>query len=238
MTALKVIERNGKRVITTIQVANFFETETKIISYNFNYNKDRYQEGVHYIVLKGEERKEFLFNNMEIHDGLKHAKNIYLWTEKGVFLHAKSLGTDKAWEAYSALVDDYFNKVDQLQRMNIPTTIPTTVEDILELAVINMKDIRNELRKVQEENRMLKLVVDNEIILTKHQRSEIQLAVKRRQGELNREGYTTAHFQGIFSTLKEHFGVPSYHDIARSDFETALKIIAGWYPKKNEPQAQ
>lgn len=33
---------------------------------------------------------------------------MYLWTEKGALLHAKSLNTDKAWEVYDYLVDFYF----------------------------------------------------------------------------------------------------------------------------------
>jgi hypothetical protein len=112
MKQLKPTERNGMRVLSTAQVAEYFGTDTKVISYNFNYNKERYIEGVHYICLAGEDRKEFLFNNMEIHDSSKHAKFIYLWTQKGVLLHAKSLGTNKAWEAYTNLLDDYFKKVE------------------------------------------------------------------------------------------------------------------------------
>ena len=38
----------------------------------------------------------------------KYAKSLYLWTEKGALLHAKSLNTDKAWEVYDYLVDFYF----------------------------------------------------------------------------------------------------------------------------------
>lgn len=38
----------------------------------------------------------------------KYAKSLYLWTEKGALLHAKSLNTDKAWEIYDYLVDFYF----------------------------------------------------------------------------------------------------------------------------------
>ena len=36
------------------------------------------------------------------------ANILYLWTEKGALLHAKSLNTDKAWEVYDYLVDFYF----------------------------------------------------------------------------------------------------------------------------------
>lgn len=116
MNHLKPIEKNGMRVLSTAQVAEYFGTDTKIISYNFNYNKERYQEGTHYIVLSGDARKEFLFNNVEIHDSSKHAKFIYLWTQKGVLLHAKSLGTNKAWEAYTKLLDDYFKKVEETKQ--------------------------------------------------------------------------------------------------------------------------
>jgi hypothetical protein len=119
---LKVIERNNARVLTTAQLADMFVTETKFISYNFNYNKERFEEGKHYFVLSGDERKEFLFNNHEIQDSSKHAKFIYLWTEKGAFLHAKSLNTDKAWNAYSQLVDDYFKKVDEAKQVQQPQT--------------------------------------------------------------------------------------------------------------------
>ena len=35
---------------------------------------------------------------------------LYLWTQKGAFLHAKSLNTDTAWKVYDRLVDDYFDK--------------------------------------------------------------------------------------------------------------------------------
>ena len=36
------------------------------------------------------------------------AAHLYLWTEKGALLHAKSLNTDKAWQVYDYLVDFYF----------------------------------------------------------------------------------------------------------------------------------
>lgn len=113
---LKVIEQDGKRVLTSAQLSELFGTEAKVISYNFNYNKERYEEGKHYICLAGDDRKEFLFNHLEIQDGSKHAKYIYLWTDKGVFLHAKSLNTDKAWDTYTKLIDDYFKKVEEAKQ--------------------------------------------------------------------------------------------------------------------------
>lgn len=233
MTNLKVIEQNDKRVLTSAQLAEVFGTDLNRIKQNFNRNKKYYEEGKHYFSLKGVPLKEFK-TEYEIDTQSKHAPIIYLWTQKGVFLHAKSLGTDQAWNAYSELVDDYFAKVEQLQRMNVPTTTPQTMEDLMIMAAENMKDLRNQISEVKKQNEHLQLVVDNEIVLTKQQRGTIRNAVMTRQGVLNAEGYTQKHFQAIYRAINQHFGVAEYADINRTDFEKALKIINGWYPKKAE----
>jgi hypothetical protein len=46
--------------------------------------------GKHYYALEGKDKRTFLTNHPEFQDGLKNARTIYLWTEKGAFLHAKS----------------------------------------------------------------------------------------------------------------------------------------------------
>lgn len=35
-------------------------------------------------------------------------RHLYLWTERGALLHAKSINTDKAWDVYEQLLDVYF----------------------------------------------------------------------------------------------------------------------------------
>lgn len=236
MKSLKVIERNDQRVLTTAQLAEYYESDSKTISYNFNYNKERFTEGKHYFSLTGEDRKQFLLNNREIHDSSKHAKVIYLWTAKGAFMIAKTLGTNKAWESYEELVDDYFVKSEQIQDYGVPTTIPKTMEDLMIMAAENMKDLRREIQVVREENRKLKLVVDNELYLTETQKAEVQEAVKKRVGRLMKQGYE-AHFHSIYSALKVFFTVPKYDKIPRKDYDTAIDFIAGWYPKKDESHA-
>lgn len=116
MDKLIPIEREGVRVLLTSQLAEAYETTTDTITKNFNRNKERYQERKHFFVLEGETKLEFL-NYLEIQDGLnlgqfvpglKNAAKLYLWTEKGALLHAKSLNTDRAWEVYDHLVETYF----------------------------------------------------------------------------------------------------------------------------------
>ena len=105
-TNIQVIERQGVRVLTTAQLAESYGTESQIITNNFNRNKERYEEGKHYIRLTGAEKREFC-NLNQIDVGTK-AANFYLWTERGALLHAKSLNTDTAWEVYDQLVETYF----------------------------------------------------------------------------------------------------------------------------------
>lgn len=109
----------------TSKLAESYGTSNKIISYNFNNNKNRYIEGKHYFKLEGKEKKDFI-NHLEIQDGIKNAKTVYLWTERGAFLHAKSLNTDNAWEMYDSLVEYYFNSVEEK-----PKTLPMTYKEAL-----------------------------------------------------------------------------------------------------------
>ncbi|BFH14546.1 hypothetical protein J6TS7_44470 [Paenibacillus dendritiformis] len=108
MNKLQIIKHNSQRVLTTSKLAEAYGTDSRRISENFNRNKDRYVEGKHYFGLEGEEKREFL-DRTQIEDGSKNAAVLYLWTEKGAWMHAKSLNTDQAWEAYEMLVDDYYS---------------------------------------------------------------------------------------------------------------------------------
>lgn len=124
----QIVEVKGKRVLTTEQLAKCYGTAPKIIQYNFSYNKRRYTEGKHYISLQGAELKQFKAN-LEIQGNLKYARILYLWTEKGALLHAKSLNTDKAWEVYDYLVDFYFRAKEGKTAPTVKETKPSPVQE-------------------------------------------------------------------------------------------------------------
>lgn len=106
------VEVKGMKVLTTRQIAEAYGVSKDKIIYNFNYNKDRYVLGKHYIEVLGEKLRR-LKRTCEIQSSFKYAKTLYLWTEKGALLHAKSLNTDKAWEVYDYLVDFYFRAKEE-----------------------------------------------------------------------------------------------------------------------------
>ena len=104
----QIVELKGIRVLTSKQLADEYGTTTDRIKQNFSCNRDRFVEGKHYISITGDELK--LFKNQVGKNDLvaSRTSHLYLWTEKGALLHAKSLNTDKAWQVYDYLVDFYF----------------------------------------------------------------------------------------------------------------------------------
>ena len=108
------IEREGQRVLLTAQLAEGYGTEERAITDNFNNNKNRYGEGKHYFLLTGDDLREFKRKN-EIFGFAPNLNKLYLWTERGALLHAKSLNTDRAWEVYDRLVETYFRAVKVLK---------------------------------------------------------------------------------------------------------------------------
>ncbi|TCP61248.1 ORF6N domain-containing protein [Heliophilum fasciatum] len=60
MQQLQVIEKNGQRVLTTVQLAEAYGAELNRIRANFRRSKERYSEGKHYYALSGEEKRQFI----------------------------------------------------------------------------------------------------------------------------------------------------------------------------------
>lgn len=124
---LPVIEWKGQRVITTAQLADVYETETDNVKKNFQSNKTHFKEGEHFFLLKGADLKEFKNRVTDFPLVGKNANQLYLWTRRGASRHCKMLGTDKAWEQFDALEENYYNQTQ--------TVIPTG-EELMALAVI------------------------------------------------------------------------------------------------------
>ncbi len=124
MNALKIVEYQNQRVLLTSQLAESYGTTPRRISENFTENKKRYVEGKHFYSLEGELLKEFKreYGNSVVANTVN---KLYLWTERGAFLHAKSLNTDKAWEVYDSLVEHYF------QSKEVQPKLPTNYKEAL-----------------------------------------------------------------------------------------------------------
>ena len=165
MQDLKVIEIKGMRVLTTHQIADAYEVKEIQISQNFKNNRNRFVDGKHYISLSGDELKAFKNQFEKIEVVKNRTSHLYLWTEKGALLHAKSLNTDKAWEVYDYLVDFYFRaKEKQPEEEQKKEVVPVkcTTEQVKSSYVIpDMRNpmfiLKNLLILAEEENMKLEV---------------------------------------------------------------------------------
>lgn len=121
------VELKGIRVLTSKQLTECYESTPVRIKQNFNENRNRFVDGKHYISLTGDELKAFKKQVGNSYLVANRTSHLYLWTEKGALLHAKSLNTDKAWEVYDYLVDFYFRAKEERK---VPVTVETKPEPL------------------------------------------------------------------------------------------------------------
>ena len=225
MNELAVTEYKEIRVLTTQQIADAYGTDTQIVTNNFNRNKDRYVEGKHYICLTGDEKADFINKNQNDFSSFTRAKAIYLWTEKGAFLHAKSLNTDKAWEVYDHLVDTYFNRKKTL----------TTAEQIKLIAQGNMElgervdKVEDKLSNLENDTPLYGCEIDE---VQKHVRKKGVEVLGGKDSEAYRDGSVRSQvYSDIYNQLKREYGcVSSYKSIKRKYVDAVHVFIDRYEP--------
>ena len=218
MGNLAVTEYKNIRVLTTQQIAEEYETDAKVISNNYNRNKERYVEGKHFICLEGSELKEFKTNHQ--FDESSKVNKLYLWTEKGAFLHAKSLNTDKAWEVYDHLVDTYFNRKKPM----------STAEQIQILAQGNI-ELEHKIDSVDKDLQEFKremplLAIECQQITKAKNRKVVPLLGGKDSNAYKNSSIRGKVYRDLERQLIREFGVSSYKAIRRNQTDKALEIIS------------
>ncbi|KML36371.1 ORF6N domain-containing protein [Cytobacillus firmus] len=231
MIQLQPICQRGKRVLTTTQLAEAFGTESKIINRNFQRNADRYVQGKHYFALSGEELREFK-GSRQFDDSLKFTSILYLWTEKGAWLHAKSLNTEQAWDAYEKLVDEYYTikeDIVPLSKDQALVTVLRTTADLME----DTQTIKAEQHKIRKLVYEIDHKVEEHITLTSGEQRRVQKEIAQKVYELERNPeFRSKLFRELHREIKDRFGVASYKDIKRKELQLALSYIENWFPRK------
>lgn len=227
MNELQITELNGQRVLTTQQIADGYGTTNKVISNNFNNNRTRFEEGKHFILLTGEYLKEFLHSqNLGTQN---KTRKLYLWTEKGALLHAKSLGTDEAWDMYDILVDTYFKVQEEKQ-------LPQTPEQ--QIALLAQGNVNLNKKVEQIENSVLDLT--DRFGLPSNKAKVLQKKVASKVYMFTGGKYSNAHkklgakvFREFYKDLNNRFDVVKYSDIPLSRYDEATEYLDMWQPSFN-----
>lgn len=206
---LQIIEHFNHRVLTTAQLAEAFGTDSKIINRNFQRNQERYEENVHYFVLAGEELKSFKASRQN-DVSLKYVSVLYLWTEQGAWMHAKSLGSDSAWKAYRMLINNYYAVVEQLKQ---PPTLAISYEDFMQI------ESRVEVLEKQLQ----------EVTLHSGEQRRLRTAVTERVYQLaDKQTARQSLFRALYGAIKNRYHVGSYRDVRQYDLQDALHFVYNW----------
>lgn len=159
------VDYGDQFVLTSAQIAEYFGCSVNNIYENFRRCHDRFIEGVHYFKLTGDNLKAFrdYLKEFEVVNLIPlRTPHFYLWTEAGVFQHAKMLNTDKAWKIYGDLVTFYFRYRDVVEQpaqsddtkailLEILDTVNSTA-DTREI-LCELRDALKQTAEIQKRNR-------------------------------------------------------------------------------------
>lgn len=222
MNNLQITEYKNIRVLTTQQIAEAYGTDSRVISNNYNRNKERYVEGKHFICLEGDKLKNFKTNHQ--FDESSRINKLYLWTEKGAFLHAKSLNTDTAWEVYDRLVDNYFEK---------PKVVPMTTDQKIQLLAQGNVELTEKVNSIDKDLQEFKqdmplLALECQRITWAKNNKIVPLMGGKSSPAYRNRSLRTKVYKDLDKQLKREFGVDTYKAIKRNQCNLAVKIIEAY----------
>lgn len=225
MNGVKVIERYNQRLLTTEQLADFYEASSQQIKQNFSYNKDKFIEDKHFYRLEGAELKEFkdLVENSDLVD--KRAPQLILWTKQGASRHSKMLGTDKAWDMFDLLEENYFTpKEKQIQ-------LPSDPMEILALTFKAQEQTNGRVEKVEKDvdylKNNVKLEPGNYNFVSRHIGQKINRVIRDRNLNKKAQAPLRKELNSAVNTLA---GVRTRSQMKDKDFDRVVDFIDRWEP--------
>ncbi len=224
MNNLQIIEHEGIRVLTTQQLSEVYETSTENIKQNFKRNKERFNEGRDYYLLKGEQLKEFLqVTNSHLQNQSK-IRSMYLWTERGANRHSKILDTDMAWKQFDVLEETYFKvkSMSAMQLLKLQNQALVEVDEKVEHIDSRVTNLENTTTVDSRKQYTLRKIASATAV--------------RVLGGKDTQAYLELHhkvFCQLWRDYKDYFKIPSYRDTLKIDFEKAKEYLSGWRPDHN-----
>lgn len=225
---LKPIEWGGQVVITTAQLAEVYGTTSDNINNNFSQNSNRFEAGKHYILLTGEELRQF--KNLPVINGVvsKNTSRLYLWTRRGASRHCKILGTDKAWEQFDYLEDNYFEKKQQPK-------LPQTPMELLELHYEAIKQVDSKVNNLEErfndfEQSLPLLPEDADDVSKEVKKRVVEILGGKNSNAYHDKSLSQKVFMDAYRNLKGNFDVSSYKAIKRNRKGAAVQIAREYKP--------
>ncbi|EOH66052.1 MULTISPECIES: ORF6N domain-containing protein [Enterococcus] len=224
MNQMQIIEFYNQRLLTTEQLAEFYEATPKNIRDNFQNNRNKFIEGKHYFRLEGDDLKAFKNDTENIGIVGSRVNQLILYTKQGASRHSKMLGTDRAWDMFDELEENYFNPKQQIK-------IPTTPRELIQLALAGNEETNQRVDEIEER---LVDIEENKLITTED-KGTIDRAIRKKVYQICKEQYLGQNAKGMLyqdlgSSIKQLFKVPNRGRIKDKDFRKALNFINNWEP--------
>lgn len=103
---IKIIEWKGQRVITTREMSEVHELDTRILNQKFRRNKHHFTLDVDYFIVSQQDAMNV--TNCDFQNMFTKNDILILFTESGYLRFVKTINDDKAWHIYGQLIDAYF----------------------------------------------------------------------------------------------------------------------------------
>lgn len=228
MNTPQIIELHNQRLLTTEQLAEFYETSVDRIKQNFNRNKGKFIEGKHYFCLESDELKSFKsqVSNSDLPIN-KFASQLYLWTKRGASRHSKILNTDRAWDMFDELEENYFNMREQ-------TKIPSSPRELAKLALAANEETNQRLDNIEEQVSDLKenqpLPQGDYNIISKRINKRVYEVAKAYSINCKNKKIIGMLFKDINSGVKKVTGVGARTQLRAKHYEKVMDFINSWEP--------
>ena len=221
------VEYKGQVVITTAQLAEVYGASPDNIKDNFNRNKDRFVNGKHYILLTGNDLRQFKNQVAETDLVDKRTSQLYLWTRRGASRHCKILGTDKAWEQFDYLEDNYFEKQ--------PKSIPLTTAQQIQLLAQGNVELNQRVDTLAErmdnfEQNLPLLPEDADDVSREVKKRVVEVLGGKDSNAYHNRSLSQKVFKDAYRNLKSNFNISSYKAIKRNRKDMAVQIAREYKP--------
>lgn len=227
MNELQQVKYDNQLILTTEQLAEFYETTIDTIKVNFNNNKSKFEEGKHYYLLKGAQLKEFKNKVKNLYLVGKNANQLYLWTKRGASRHAKMLGTDRAWDVYDELEETYFDQQNKLRMPETPIEIMAVVGKITQEQDKAIKKLNTKVTFLEELSGLTP--ARNKELTKARNKKVIQLCGGSDSNAYKDVTLRKKVYHAMFQDYKRCFDVTQYADTQMKRFEEAKRFIENWY---------
>jgi hypothetical protein len=114
-TKLQRVFYQGRPVVTLAMIARVHQVPYHNVMQSFNRNRNRFIEGVDYVVLPHEEWSSLVVTNSDYQSEEKitskggHRGESYLFFESGYLMLVKPMTDDRSWDVQRSLVNHYFS---------------------------------------------------------------------------------------------------------------------------------